>query len=471
MRKIFTVVCAVIVSGLVLTSFSPSLDGRAVVADNGVMPQGVFAKTVGYLPGDSISVTNLAKKTNVDILVIGALDPSEGVAILLSPEAASLLGVERGGNTVVKITKRSGQLDESVSGTAVIGDAPETAESFGEETVPEEETAPDAEAPSDSAEETDFAEEENSAAEYVLVPEEEIPSEEDVSGVPEEETGAAAEEFVPPEEIALSEENGDSQEETVPFEKIDGGPDTEAASVLMPVDSEDGEPADSGCPDEEYAVSEEYVEDDMLFDDGKPQSSEAAEEEDVVALEPYSEELSEAECAEPDTEVSEADSLLSPEELPSAGKTEDMTESASGYEDNTDEAGETEEYEAIVLVPSEPNPPSESEIPETAAEECTALSGSEPAAADDDFAAYTVPSLGALERGAYYIQIGVYSERANIMSVLDRYAVNYPVVLVPLSNGKGTQILVGPLTVDEYGAVFNRFKSYGFKDAFLREIK
>ena len=76
-------------------SFSPSLDGRAVVVDGGVFPQGLFAKTVGYLPGDIISVTNISGDKSVDLLVIGALDPSEGVAILLSSEAADELKIEK----------------------------------------------------------------------------------------------------------------------------------------------------------------------------------------------------------------------------------------------------------------------------------------------------------------------------------------------------------------------------------------
>ena len=80
---------------LMFASFSPSLDGRAVVVDDGVFPQGLFAKTVGYLPGDIISVTNIAGDATVDILVIGALDPSEGVAIMLSPEAAQAMGIEK----------------------------------------------------------------------------------------------------------------------------------------------------------------------------------------------------------------------------------------------------------------------------------------------------------------------------------------------------------------------------------------
>ena len=120
MKRLFTIIASLILAATGAFAFSPSLDGRAVVAEKGVLPQGAFAKTVGYLPGDSISVTNIANKSNVDILVIGALDPSEGIAILLSPEAAELLGMTKGSNVVVKITKRSGQLDEAVAGTAFL---------------------------------------------------------------------------------------------------------------------------------------------------------------------------------------------------------------------------------------------------------------------------------------------------------------------------------------------------------------
>lgn len=62
MKKLFVVILSVLLSGTIFTSFSPSLDGRAVVAPEGSMPKGVFAKTVGYLPGDSISVTSLSAK-------------------------------------------------------------------------------------------------------------------------------------------------------------------------------------------------------------------------------------------------------------------------------------------------------------------------------------------------------------------------------------------------------------------------
>ena len=239
MRKIFAIVCTVLFCGLIFTSFSPSLDGRAVVAEDGVMPQGIFARTVGYLPGDSISVTNLAKKTTVDILVIGALDPSEGVAILLSPEAASLLGLEKGGNNVVKITKRSGQLDETVSGTAVIGDSIEQ-EPAAEETYsvpetsvpavedePEVETVPAMEETSESPE--DLISEETPAGEEVEAPLETVsesepvysPVEEASVFVLEENTSSEPAVDEPFEEITATEEPEvvEKLQETEPFEE------------------------------------------------------------------------------------------------------------------------------------------------------------------------------------------------------------------------------------------------------------
>ena len=116
---IFAKILVVIAGCALFASFSPSLDGRAVVVEEGVFPQGLFAKTVGYLPGDIITVANISGDSTVDLLVIGALDPSEGVAIMLTPEAANAIGIDKDANNIVKITKRSGN-DERVYGTAVI---------------------------------------------------------------------------------------------------------------------------------------------------------------------------------------------------------------------------------------------------------------------------------------------------------------------------------------------------------------
>ena len=85
--------------------------------------------------------------------------------------------------------------------------------------------------------------------------------------------------------------------------------------------------------------------------------------------------------------------------------------------------------------------------------------------------AYIVPSLKDLQDGAYYVQISTLGDRENIEAVLDTYAETYPMAIVPLASGAAYQILVGPLSVDEYGTVLEKFKAFGFHDAFLRKVR
>lgn len=522
MRKIFAIVCTVLFCGLIFTSFSPSLDGRAVVAEDGVMPQGIFARTVGYLPGDSISVTNLAKKTTVDILVIGALDPSEGVAILLSPEAASLLGLEKGGNNVVKITKRSGQLDETVSGTAVIGDsieqepaaeetysAPETSVPAVED-EPEVETVPAMEETSESPE--DLISEETLAGEEVEAPLETVsesepvysPVEEASVFVPEENTSSEPAVDEPFEEITATEEPEvvEKLQETEPFEEtVTEEPAEEIESERI----DDEFPADEiseETPAEAEVISDE-VPAETVYEE---QVETSVPDEDCISLEPYSEEIPDGE--EADVEKAESDILsdipaesagvsealeddespvleesVSPDELSELAPEVVVTEENAQAEELSEEIAE--EYEPIVLVPSEPNPPVQKSAVEPEPEvkvlesvpveaeiaSPSAKTGKKPTSDGYNFDKYTVPSLKNLKSGKYYVQIGVYGDKANIKAIIDTYAGKYPVTLVPLASGKATQVLIGPLSVDEYGTVLNRFKSYGYKDAFLRKIK
>lgn len=517
MKKIFAIVCTVLFCGLIFTSFSPSLDGRAVVAEDGVMPQGVFARTVGYLPGDSISVTNLAKKTTVDILVIGALDPSEGVAILLSPEAASLLGLEKGGNNVVKITKRSGQLDETVSGTAVIGDsieqepaaeetysAPETSVPAVED-EPEVETVPAMEETSESPE--DLISEETPAGEEVEAPLETVsesepvysPVEEASVFVPEENTSSEPADDEPFEEITATEEPEvvEKLQETEPFEEtVTDEPAEEIESERI----DDEFPADEiseETPAEAEVISDE-VPAETVYEE---QVETSVPDEDCISLEPYSEEIPDGE--EADVEKAESDILsdipaesavvsetldvleesVSPDELSELAPEVVVTEENAQAEELSEEIAE--EYEPIVLVPSEPNPPVQKSAVEPEPEvkvlesvpveaeiaSPSAKTGKKPTSDGYNFDKYTVPSLKNLKSGKYYVQIGVYGDKANIKAIIDTYAGKYPVTLVPLASGKATQVLIGPLSVDEYGTVLNRFKSYGYKDAFLRKIK
>lgn len=526
MKKIAGVLSALLCV-LLFSSFSPSLDGRAVVADDGVMPQGIFAKTVGYLPGDSISVTNLLTKSTVDILVIGALDPSEGVAILLSPESASLLGLEKGGNNVVKITKRSGQLDEQVSGTAVIGGG--TYENPGEtgEIEDEFETENESESVLESVEETVEPETEVLSDE-TEIPEEEISSEEIVETEEENETDLSSEEDEIPEEseeVLLPEEESVSGDE---FDYSSGDSENDSDEDIserieddfVPEDEDSENPSEpeNEKDDDESPLYESVSEDELLdvasaepfeediYEIDEPEVTELSgtredeNEKEPLIEEPSSEsveaenlsELSEEETEEETSETEKPERFFEEPELEELENEEDFSAPEPENEDESEES-----YEPIILVPSDMNPPErlyssqeslkepenegenaendvKTEIPESSGmnalndlEENRAASESSKNSWEDK----VLESEASLEKSKWYIQIAVLADFSNISNLVEKYGEDYPLVLVPASNGKGYRILVGPLSVDEYGTVLNRFRRYGFKDAFLRKIK
>lgn len=520
MKKLFVVILSVLLSGTIFTSFSPSLDGRAVVAPEGAMPKGVFAKTVGYLPGDSISVTSLSAKKTVDILVIGSIDSSEGVAILLSPEAAELLGLSKDANNVVKITKRSGQLDEAVAGTAVIGGKVENDESDfePEEIVSESENAAGTEEDSDSVEEIssekaeggekdDYAEEtvepepvESVEAEENPAPETEIEPEVIDESVPhdsedlENSAAESSEEAVPSEPLEsaeeIPEEKVPSKEDSVEPEKIDAtdAPEEDELSensseIPVPVEEcpEEVEPDEKLEPAEgdELSESVEKIEatDEPAAEEPEPAKESVSVDDDVVSETPFEEEsVSADELPEMNAENSVPVENERPEAVPYVDS--ETVEAGPLSEENSEES-----YEPIVLVPAESNPPESAAKPaevyknevsakpaENKAEE-RAAEGKKPGASKKSLEKYKVSSLKELESGKYYIQIAVLADENNLKNTVSKFEKQYPVTLVPLASGKATQVMIGPLGMDEYGAVLNRFKKSGYKDAFLRKIK
>lgn len=499
----FVKIVTVLSACLLFASFSPSLDGRAVVVDEGVFPQGLFAKTVGYLPGDIISVASISTDTTVDLLVIGALDPSEGVAIMLSPEAASAIGIEKSANNIVKITKRSGQ-DDRVYGTAVIAKnnvatdyTPTEAEEFDSTIANEdEETFDDSEAEEFEEEEEAFEEE---------TADEEIDAEETVEEEPAEET---IEEAV--EEEAVEEEEPAEIEETLEEEQIEetAEPLEEETEVEEEVPEYETITAEEEEPEvEEEAPIEENVEEEAEEDiEAEPfEEEELAEPEEEIESEAV--DADELEDLPKEETVEEAPVEETPEdEIPVEEESESEAEAEAEDEDILDEIMEAEleeyeesqEYEAIVLVPTDSNPPEEEtetveeveDIEEIESVENTVEEISEVVEeitenvpnvveetttpvvnAPKSYKKYMVGSLSDLKSGSYYIQIAALSNDENILEIIGKYAKNYPITIVPMAGGIRKQVMIGPLNMDEYAVVLERFKSYGYKDAFLRKIK
>ena len=496
MKKLIGIICSLLICGTLFTSFSPSLDGRAIVAEEGVLPQGLFAKAFGYLPGDSISVTSLSSKESVDILVIGALQSKEGIAILLSPEAAVALGISKTTNNVVKITKRSGQLDEAVVGTAVIGSAAEDFASYdnSEETDDDDEEVAEefidedsvnfAVAAESKVEETPVDSEAVEAdVEYISATEpdaeevvteveqaDEITGEKVVAEVEKADETTAEKDVVvitPTEEAA--------EEDSLPEEAVAAAPEAEEKSAEEVVE----EPVE----DEEEVIAEEYVEADDLYDFDDETEKVAAPfdealNEDYDAVKPAEDAVAAVEKAE-ESEAEKKSEALEEEVIAEAfdeSKVAAEEDAVVAETEKTSDSDEDESYEPIVLVPASANPPVAEEknvedAETTASVEETAQPVVSTASDSFNFDKYIVSSLSDLEKGKYYVQIAMLGSEDNIRSTIKKYGKQYPITLVPLASGKGYQFLIGSLNMDEYGTVLNRFKSYGYKDAFLRRIK
>lgn len=470
-------VSALLFAQNVFASSSPSLDGRAVVAEGGTFPKGFFAKTVGYLPGDSISVTNPMNSRQVNVLVIGSLDASEGVAILLSPESAEALAIKKDSNNLVKITKRNGTVDKVANGTAVI-------------TNPVKEVEEIEELENEIAEAEDVSEEiEEEAAEVAVVEEEEefleepeiaeaeeeifdeIPEEEEIAvaeaeetfdEIPEEEEIVVAEtegsfDEIPEEKVELAEDFIDEKEEDeIVYERVE--------DYYIPDDAEEVAKADE--PSEE--IPEEKIEFAGEMED--------AEEKDEIVYERVDDDYIPADVEE----VAKADEPLDEipeEEAASENVEEDVYIAESEVVEENAEAAE-DEYDAIVLVPAEANPPEsdENESVEENAAPIVAKSENAPKPVETPSAssprkgdATYLKSAADLEARKYYVQIAVYSQSENVEQLDALYGGKYP--LTVLDEGARKTVLVGPLGMDEYGTVLERFKLFGFRDAFVRQAK
>ena len=488
MKKILSLVFAVFTVATIFAAARPSVDGRAVVCEEGEMPKGLFAKTIGYLPGDSVTVTNPANGTTVDVLVLGSIDSGEGVAILLSSEAAEKLLIKKDSNVQVKITRRTGSIDESVSGTAVLTEESEenVSEPEAEQNIAESEENQD----SVEFEEAETPVEENKISESDSeITECETPVEDTETVEPEntepveENTGSKAESEVleeKPEDIenensevfdadsfdeeseAPADEQKGDLSESVETEELSETEDTNTENSPEPSEEDNSEKIDAPAPEAQKEPDGEIV------DEKKPENLEI--EEDSASPESFAEDIENAE-----TETS--DDITEDKE-----QSEHFESEALSKVDGTEIA---EEYAPIVLTPSALNPPeTENEnieeesrdeplkevfVPEQADEKVES-SAAEENAEISGFESF-VTTDAELKKGMYYLQIATLSNEENVANLTEKYGKKYPLALIKQENKNAYRVLVGPLNADEFGMIKERFESYGFKDAFLRKIK
>lgn len=519
MKKFLSGILFLLISVFIFADSSASVEGVIEVAGKDDLPAGYFGKAAGYLPGDSVSITNPNTGITLQILNLGTLDASGGIAILISEESAKSLGIERNSGVKVKLAPRSGYFDETVSGNAVLDE--KTLPAAKEEPVSDVSAEPAVqagpEAASQPAENAAVSVEPAAPVAVAGVPL--IADTEDSAEEENAEVAAVEDEAeTPVDEIDSEDETDFSDEEKLSAEPVE----EEVSADDEPSVEEQTEPVivEAPAPTEECEVPEEPYEDYESVEDGFLESKEAveqpspAEESEVEAvtveepdpIEEETEDLPEEENAElviveepqeeepetPTEDETEEEAVTveepSPIEEDSAAEENQMEEVSEpeevvaepNAEPEAQSSGESEssDYAPIVLVPSEPESPEppvdasiENEpieivpvesVPEEKKSEPEPLQTEYPVSIQD----YVVSSESALASNCYYIQIATMGNIKNIENILVKYS-KYPVSLIPA--GKNYRVLVGPLSVDEYGAVLAKFKNAGFKDAFVRK--
>ncbi|MBQ4554886.1 MAG: SPOR domain-containing protein [Spirochaetaceae bacterium] len=480
MKKVFLAFFVAVFCVFLIGASKPSLDGRAIVADSGELPSGLFAKSPGYLPGDIVVVTNPQTNISIEVMVFGSFDATEGIAIVLSPEAAKELYISKGSNVIVQVTKKS----DAYSEKTILS---KTLENYVPETTPEMDEMLSEEELEELIEENNI---EDSLEEEVEIQEEDILFVEDVEIVEEE----LVAEVIPEESEIVAE----------PVEE-------ELVAEVIPEESE---------------IVAEPVEDELV--------AEVIPEETEIVVEPVEEELvaevipeeSEIEAESVEEElVAEEDLSKIPQTLPdwseerpipdfgfSDGNTDSETseefiaEMDRGIEDEpaveTTEDTEIITTEEVALIPTEPKPPVFTIIPvpveEEILEDDSILEEPEVIFVEEvdeekisdveiipetrniipveDVVEIVVeevvkPSLNIVEKlesEKYFVQIATYSKVENVEKILSTYGNNYPIVCYQPSGRSDYQVMIGGLNKDEYAIVLERFRKAGYKDAFLR---
>lgn len=84
---------------------------------------------------------------------------------------------------------------------------------------------------------------------------------------------------------------------------------------------------------------------------------------------------------------------------------------------------------------------------------------------------FSVPSVDRLEHGKYYLQLGAFSRAEAVESAINKIEKTYPLAVQRAGSPERPvyRILVGPVNHGESGALLQRFRGKGYKDAFIRK--
>ncbi|MDR0403037.1 MAG: SPOR domain-containing protein [Treponema sp.] len=416
-------------------------EGAAAVSSGAEFPDSGFYVATNSFPRNTVvDITNLETGKTIRGIVAANLD-SPGLLAVISKECAEAIGLQSRSIGRIRMIQPADPVAFSRfgEGSLASGDPdydPEAAlKAYGESPAPDEPppVEPDA------------------GVSVAAIP----PLPEKTSGDPEnaEETGAEETPVDEAEEIPLIaapvEEPPAEEpliEETPESGPVDSGNAGEAAVVAVPV--EEPVPAEIPAKDTPEEIADEKAE---TAGYSEPETA------GVVAVTALPKEAS----------GEEAEAVLA-----QAVPEEEVPEVA--YPEESVWYTPPEEGSVFTLVPAEERPPRPVDtVPALGPEKPVlppAYFAEEPAVPSYAPGIFSVPSVGELERGKYYLQLGAYSKSETVEREIAKIERNLPLAVQNAGNADRPlyRILVGPVNHGESGALLQRFRGIGYKDAFVR---
>ena len=420
--------------------------------------EGLFVRSDMFPKHTLLEITNLEKNVKARAVVIG---PSgiPGLLASLSPELGEKLGVPRGKVIRIRVLTPSPVNEEGDDGKSISAAGPESQDLDNNPAlfVASHSDLPNANLKKEEAESVS----ENTGSDTILYddlksPIEDTPSEtaEDVPVVEEvPDVDAIPDPVVEEPEVEPIKEAEKVEEKPAEDSSLMYAPET-----VAPITETYMEPAKENPPITVDPINEPAAKPEAapapVTEVSEPQKPEQTQEEveDVEVVDPVVEPVDEtpAEEKKVDTVAS-----ITPKNEPASDTSENLpapVEKISVEETPVEEAedsGTYEETDSDIYTAAEEKPEEESAVPVNEIK----------------------PVSSKLEKGKTYVQIVIYDDKYNRDDVLKKYGKKYPMVVEErlVKNNTRYTIFVGPLKPDETGAVLERFKQLGFKDAFLKK--
>jgi len=403
--------------------------------------EGLFVRSDMFPKHTLLEITNLEKNVKARAVVIG---PSgiPGLLASLSPELGEKLGVPRGKVIRIRVLTPSPVNEEGDDGKSISAAGPESQDLDNNPAlfVASHSDLPNANLKKEEAESVS----ENTGSDTILY--------DDLKSPIEDTPSKTAEDVPVVEEVPDVDAIPDpvvEEPEVEPIKEVEEKPAEDsslmyAPETVAPITETYMEPAKENPPITVDPINEPAAKPEAIpapvTEVSEPQKPEQTQEEveDVEVVDPVVEPVDET-----PTEEKKVDTVASitPKNEPASDTSENLPAPV--------EETPVEETDSDIYTAAEEKPEEESAVPVNEIK----------------------PVSSKLEKGKTYVQIVIYDDKYNRDDVLKKYGKKYPMVVEErlVKNNTRYTIFVGPLKPDETGAVLERFKQLGFKDAFLKK--